>query len=142
MRSAIIIYVSEMDKTNFHTAAATAGIVCVVSGFVNHSPVEIGIGASLILTPVLDEVMTLDNHGSKLVPGRGDKDGKGGIYNFVTKRGRCKGVNSKISWTQVETGSAIAWKYPSCLLEGDGSVGEFTRSRLPTIHVAADPAPR
>ena len=50
-----------MDKTNFHTAAATAGIVCVVSGFVNHSPVEIGIGASLILTPVLDEVMTLDN---------------------------------------------------------------------------------
>jgi Fe-S cluster assembly protein SufB len=55
----------------------------------------------------------------------GDKDGKGGIYNFVTKRGKCAGVNSKISWTQVETGSAITWKYPSCILQGDNSVGEF-----------------
>ena len=55
----------------------------------------------------------------------GDKDGKGGIYNFVTKRGICKGVNSKISWTQVETGSAITWKYPSCILKGDHSIGEF-----------------
>jgi len=55
----------------------------------------------------------------------GDKEGRGGIYNFVTKRGKCLGVNSKISWTQLETGSAITWKYPSCLLVGDGSVGEF-----------------
>jgi Fe-S cluster assembly protein SufB len=55
----------------------------------------------------------------------GDKDGKGGIFNFVTKRGICKGVNSKISWTQVETGSAITWKYPSCILQGDNSTGEF-----------------
>jgi Fe-S cluster assembly protein SufB len=55
----------------------------------------------------------------------GDKAGKGGIYNFVTKRGACRGRNSKISWTQVETGSAITWKYPSCILQGDGSVGEF-----------------
>jgi len=55
----------------------------------------------------------------------GDKDGKGGIYNFVTKRGACRGKNSKISWTQVETGSAITWKYPSCILQGDNSVGEF-----------------
>ena len=55
----------------------------------------------------------------------GDADGKGGIYNFVTKRGACRGRNSKISWTQVETGSAITWKYPSCLLLGDNSVGEF-----------------
>ncbi|HJS59475.1 MAG TPA: Fe-S cluster assembly protein SufB [Vicinamibacteria bacterium] len=55
----------------------------------------------------------------------GDKDGKGGIYNFVTKRGKCLGRNSKISWTQVETGSAITWKYPGCLLVGDNSVGEF-----------------
>jgi Fe-S cluster assembly protein SufB len=55
----------------------------------------------------------------------GDKDGKGGIYNFVTKRGICAGVNSKISWTQVETGSAITWKYPSVILKGDNSVGEF-----------------
>jgi Fe-S cluster assembly protein SufB len=55
----------------------------------------------------------------------GDKDGKGGIYNFVTKRGLCKGTRSKITWTQVETGSAITWKYPSCILQGDYSVGEF-----------------
>jgi Fe-S cluster assembly protein SufB len=55
----------------------------------------------------------------------GDAQGKGGIYNFVTKRGACRGANSKIAWTQVETGSAITWKYPSCLLEGDNSVGEF-----------------
>lgn len=55
----------------------------------------------------------------------GDKEGKGGIYNFVTKRGACRGKNSKISWTQVETGSAITWKYPSCILQGDNSVGEF-----------------
>jgi Fe-S cluster assembly protein SufB len=55
----------------------------------------------------------------------GDKEGKGGIYNFVTKRGACRGVNSKISWTQVETGSAITWKYPSCILQGDNSIGEF-----------------
>ncbi|MBK5299457.1 MAG: Fe-S cluster assembly protein SufB [Vicinamibacteria bacterium] len=55
----------------------------------------------------------------------GDKDGKGGIYNFVTKRGACRGKRSKITWTQVETGSAITWKYPSCLLIGEGSIGEF-----------------
>ncbi|MBL8137791.1 MAG: Fe-S cluster assembly protein SufB [Acidobacteria bacterium] len=55
----------------------------------------------------------------------GDKDGKGGIYNFVTKRGACRGKRSKITWTQVETGSAITWKYPSCILQGDDSVGEF-----------------
>ena len=55
----------------------------------------------------------------------GDKDGKGGIFNFVTKRGICKGINSKISWTQVETGSAITWKYPSVILRGDNSIGEF-----------------
>src|SRR3989440_10280725 len=55
----------------------------------------------------------------------GDKEGRGGIYNFVTKRGICKGENAKISWTQVETGSAITWKYPSVILQGDNSVGEF-----------------
>ncbi|MED5358310.1 MAG: Fe-S cluster assembly protein SufB, partial [Pseudomonadota bacterium] len=55
----------------------------------------------------------------------GDAEGNGGIYNFVTKRGACRGRNSKISWTQIETGSAITWKYPSCILEGDNSVGEF-----------------
>jgi Fe-S cluster assembly protein SufB len=55
----------------------------------------------------------------------GDKEGRGGIYNFVTKRGKCQGVNSKITWTQVETGSAITWKYPGCILQGDNSIGEF-----------------
>jgi Fe-S cluster assembly protein SufB len=55
----------------------------------------------------------------------GDAEGRGGIYNFVTKRAACRGKNAKVSWTQVETGSAITWKYPSCILQGDGSVGEF-----------------
>ena len=68
----------------------------------------------------------------------GDKDGKGGIYNFVTKRGLCAGVNSKISWTQVETGSAITWKYPSCVLKGDNSVGEFYSVALTNNHQQAD----
>ncbi len=68
----------------------------------------------------------------------GDKDGKGGIYNFVTKRGLCAGVNSKISWTQVETGSAITWKYPSCVLAGDNSVGEFYSVALTNNHQQAD----
>jgi Fe-S cluster assembly protein SufB len=68
----------------------------------------------------------------------GDKDGKGGIYNFVTKRGHCKGRNSKISWTQVEAGSAITWKYPGCVLEGDNSVGEFYSVALTNNKMQAD----
>ena len=68
----------------------------------------------------------------------GDKEGKGGIYNFVTKRGACRGVNSKISWTQVETGSAITWKYPSCLLMGENSVGEFYSVALTNNYQQAD----
>jgi Fe-S cluster assembly protein SufB len=68
----------------------------------------------------------------------GDKDGKGGIYNFVTKRGLCQGKNSKISWTQVETGSAITWKYPSCILVGDNSIGEFYSVALTNHHQQAD----
>ena len=68
----------------------------------------------------------------------GDKEGKGGIYNFVTKRGLCQGVNSKISWTQVETGSAITWKYPSCVLVGDNSIGEFYSVALTNNKQQAD----
>ena len=68
----------------------------------------------------------------------GNEEGKGGIYNFVTKRGICAGVNSKISWTQVETGSAITWKYPSCILKGDGSVGEFYSVALTNHFQQAD----
>ena len=68
----------------------------------------------------------------------GDKRGRGGIYNFVTKRGKCLGVNSKISWTQVETGSAITWKYPGCILQGDNSVGEFYSVALTNNYQQAD----
>ena len=68
----------------------------------------------------------------------GDKNGKGGIYNFVTKRGLCKGKNSKISWTQVETGSAITWKYPSCILQGDNSIGEFYSIAITNNYQKAD----
>src|SRR5213596_867644 len=68
----------------------------------------------------------------------GDKNGKGGIFNFVTKRGKCQGANSKISWTQVETGSSITWKYPSCILQGDNSVGEFYSVALANNYQQAD----
>jgi len=68
----------------------------------------------------------------------GDKNGKGGIYNFVTKRGHCKGANSRITWTQVETGSAITWKYPSCILQGDNSIGEFYSVAVANHYQQAD----
>ena len=68
----------------------------------------------------------------------GDEEGKGGVYNFVTKRGACRGVNSKISWTQIETGSAVTWKYPSVILKGDNSVGEFYSVALTTNLQQAD----
>ncbi len=68
----------------------------------------------------------------------GDKNGKGGVYNFVTKRGMCKGAHSKISWTQVETGSAITWKYPSCILKGDHSIGEFYSVAVTNNYQQAD----
>jgi Fe-S cluster assembly protein SufB len=68
----------------------------------------------------------------------GDEKGRGGIYNFVTKRGECRGRSSKISWTQVETGSAITWKYPSCVLRGDNSIGEFYSVALTNNYQQAD----
>ena len=68
----------------------------------------------------------------------GDENGKGGVYNFVTKRGDCRGDNSKISWTQVETGSAITWKYPSCILKGDNSIGEFYSIAISNNHQQVD----
>jgi Fe-S cluster assembly protein SufB len=68
----------------------------------------------------------------------GDKDGKGGVYNFVTKRAMCEGYKSKVSWTQVETGSAITWKYPSCVLKGDYSEGEFYSVAVTSNHQMAD----
>ncbi|WP_254563427.1 Fe-S cluster assembly protein SufB [Oscillatoria sp. HE19RPO] len=88
------------------------------------------------------ELVTLDNAEIKYSTVQnwyaGDENGKGGIYNFVTKRGLCKGKNSKISWTQVETGSAITWKYPSCMLVGDNSVGEFYSVALTNNKQQAD----
>ena len=68
----------------------------------------------------------------------GNSEGRGGIYNFVTKRGDCRGANSKISWTQVETGSAITWKYPSCILRGDNSRGEFYSIAISNGHQQVD----
>ena len=68
----------------------------------------------------------------------GDAEGKGGVYNFVTKRGNCKGVDSKLSWTQVETGSAITWKYPSCILSGDNSTAEFYSVAVTNNYQQAD----
>lgn len=88
------------------------------------------------------ELVALDNAAIKYSTVQnwypGDENGKGGIYNFVTKRGDCRGVNSKISWTQVETGSAITWKYPSCLLRGDNSVGEFYSVAVTNNYQQAD----
>ena len=88
------------------------------------------------------EIIALDNAEVKYSTVQnwyaGDKEGKGGIYNFVTKRGICKGVNSKISWTQVEAGSAITWKYPSCILQGDNSEGAFYSVALTNHKMQAD----
>ena len=88
------------------------------------------------------EIVTLDDAEVKYSTVQnwyaGDKNGKGGIYNFVTKRGLCQGKNSKISWTQVETGSAITWKYPSCVLVGENSVGEFYSVALTNNKQQAD----
>ncbi|MCZ6775812.1 MAG: Fe-S cluster assembly protein SufB [Ignavibacteria bacterium] len=88
------------------------------------------------------ELVALDNAQIKYATVQnwypGDKDGKGGIYNFVTKRGKCAGVNSKISWTQVETGSAITWKYPGVILQGDNSIGEFYSVALTNNYQQAD----
>jgi len=88
------------------------------------------------------ELITMDNAQIKYSTVQnwypGNKEGIGGIYNFVTKRGACRGVNSKISWTQVETGSAITWKYPSCILQGDNSIGEFYSVALTNNYQQAD----
>jgi Fe-S cluster assembly protein SufB len=88
------------------------------------------------------EIVALDNAQVKYSTVQnwypGDKNGMGGIYNFVTKRGMCKGDHSKISWTQVETGSAVTWKYPSCILRGDNSVGEFYSVAVTNNYQQAD----
>jgi len=88
------------------------------------------------------ELITLDNAEIKYSTVQnwypGDENGRGGIYNFVTKRGNCKGDNSKISWTQIETGSALTWKYPSCILKGDNSIGEFYSVALSNNFQQAD----
>src|SRR3546814_3654911 len=89
-----------------------------------------------------DLLVALDDAEIKYSTGQnwypGDAEGKGGIYNFVTKRALCQGKRSKVSWTQVETGSAITWKYPSCVLNGDDSVGEFYSVAVTNNHQQAD----
>ena len=117
----------------------------------SHSYLVKGIAVHNCTAPMFDtnqlhaavvELVALDNAEIKYSTVQnwfaGDENGKGGIYNFVTKRGLCKGVNSKISWTQVETGSAITWKYPSCVLVGDNSVGEFYSIALTNNKQQAD----
>ena len=97
-----------------------------------------------LVVPVLAvvEIVALDNAEVKYSTVQnwysGDENGVGGIYNFVTKRGLCKGVNSKISWTQVETGSSITWKYPSVILQGDNSIGEFYSVAVTNNKMQAD----
>src|SRR5260370_14772333 len=80
-------------------------------------------GVQTCALPILDHATIKYSTIQNWYPG--DEEGRGGIYNFVTKRGAARGVSSKISWTQVETGSAITWKYPGCILQGDHSIGEF-----------------
>jgi len=92
--------------------------------------------AAVVELVVLDEAEIKYSTVQNWYPG--DKDGKGGIYNFVTKRAACRGINSKVSWTQVETGSAVTWKYPSCILQGDGSVGEFYSVAITNNYQQAD----
>lgn len=92
--------------------------------------------AAVVEIVVLDEAEVKYSTVQNWYPG--DKDGVGGIYNFVTKRAACRGLNSKVSWTQVETGSAITWKYPSCILQGDGSVGEFYSVAITNNYQQAD----
>jgi len=119
-------------------------IICVENSFVSYLE---GCTAPQFDTNQLHaavvELVTMDNAEIKYSTVQnwyaGDPEtGKGGIYNFVTKRGKCQGQNSKISWTQVETGSAITWKYPSCILLGDHSVGEFYSVALTNGHMQAD----
>ena len=92
--------------------------------------------AAVVEIVVLDEAEVKYSTVQNWYPG--DKNGIGGIYNFVTKRAACRGLNSKVSWTQVETGSAITWKYPSCILQGDGSVGEFYSVAITNNYQQAD----
>src|SRR3546814_9491475 len=92
--------------------------------------------AAVVELIALDDAKIKDSTVQNWYPG--DKDGKGGIYNFVTKRGECRGARSRISWTQVETGSAITWKYPSVVLRGDDSVGEFYSVAVTNNYQQAD----
>src|SRR5690606_15483857 len=97
--------------------------VSYVEGCVARSRDGTEVRAAVVELGLRDDAEIKYSHGQKWWPG--DAEGKGGIYIFVTKRGDCRGKRSKISWTQVETGSAITWKYPSCILRGDESQGEF-----------------
>jgi Fe-S cluster assembly protein SufB len=124
---------------NFETASEPHSYL--VKGFAVHNctaPIrdENQLHAAVVELVALDDAQIKYSTVQYWYPG--DKEGKGGIYNFVTKRGKCQGRRSKISWTQVETGSAITWKYPGCILIGDGSVGEFYSVALTNNYQQAD----
>ena len=136
-------------STYFRINAANTGqfertlIVCEEGGYVSYlegctAPMrdENQLHAAVVEIIAMDDAEVKYSTVQNWYPG--DKEGKGGVYNFVTKRGICKGKNSKISWTQVETGSAITWKYPSCMLIGDNSVGEFYSVAVTNNYQQAD----
>ncbi len=103
--------------------AEDGSYVCYLEGCTAPMRDENQLHAAVVELVALDDAQIKYSTVQNWYPG--DAEGRGGIYNFVTKRGACRGARSKISWTQVETGSAITWKYPSCILQGDDSVGEF-----------------
>src|SRR4030066_155368 len=149
-----VIFDSVSVTTTYKAKLAEIGIIfCSFSEAVREHPelvkqylgsvVPSGDNFYAALNAAVVELVALDNADIKYSTVQnwyaGDENGKGGIYNFVTKRGLCKGINSKISWTQVETGSAITWKYPSCVLLGDNSIGEFYSVALTNHLQQADP---
>ena len=126
-----LVFNIDVDDTHSYTVRGTAVHNCT-------APMrdENQLHAAVVELVALDDAQIKYSTVQNWYPG--DINGKGGIYNFVTKRGACRGVNAKISWTQVETGSAITWKYPSCILQGDNSVGEFYSVAVTSLKQQAD----
>ena len=123
--------------TNLHATVADKGsYVSYLEGCTAPMRDENQLHAAVVELVALDDAEIKYSTVQNWYPG--DAEGKGGIFNFVTKRGACRGARSKISWTQVETGSAITWKYPSCILKGEGSIGEFYSVALTNNRQQAD----
>ena len=131
--------INEMNTGQFERTliiAEESAYVSYLEGCTAPQRDENQLHAAVVELVALDDVQIKYSTVQNWYPG--DEDGKGGIYNFVTKRGDCRGARSKISWTQVETGSAVTWKYPSCVLRGDDSIGEFYSVALTNNHQQAD----